>query len=261
MVHQPLYIPGSCNAAYQLRWSLALFPSQRMPPCDEWLEPLRLATERDDVRILEYHELTNSVVFLLSTVPATKPPAIVKSVKGRLTHALRDICTIDFRRNFRLTAVGDAKSAEVENYVARQLDHHRLASHVNQDVMREFTIRFDDVDLRSPVNSSHGQYVLALHVVLVHAARWRTAERAFLLRTQNAILTTARKKMHRISRLSLLPDHLHFTLKFTYEMSPQDVVLPYMKNIAFLHGMSPVLMESYYAGTIGPYDMNAVRRG
>jgi REP element-mobilizing transposase RayT len=258
---QPLYTSRNCNAAYQSRWSLALFPSQRLPPSREWLESLKLAAERDHVRILEYHELANNIVFLLSTLPSTNPPAIVKSVKGRLTHVLRDICTIDFRRNFRLTTVGDAKATEIENYVANQLDHHRLASDVSQERMREFTVCFDDADLIAPVNSSHGQYVIALHVVLVHAARWRTAERDFLLRTQNAILATARKKEQTISRLSLLPDHLHFTLKFGYEMSPLDVVLPYMNNIAFMHGMSPVLMESYYAGTIGPYDMNAVRRG
>lgn len=261
MIPEPLYTPDNCAAAYELRWSLALFPSLPLPPSDQWLNELKAATERDHIRILEQHLLPNGTVqFLLSTQPAVAPPAIVKSIKGRLQTVLRPLAAVGFRRNFRLTSVGEASVKVVENYVAQQLEHHLLASHRSQQLLQRFSLTFNDVDLTEPLNSSHGQYALALHIVLVHGSRWRTAEPAFLEKTRDAILTAAAKKQNRISRLSLLPDHVHFTLKIRYEVSPAEVALSYMNNISFEHGMLNLWMPSYYAGTIGPYDMNAVRR-
>ncbi len=261
MIPEPLYTIENCAPAYQLRWSLALFSSLPLPPFDQWLDDLKAVTERDSVRILEYHVLPNGTnLFLLSTQTSVTPPAIVKPIKGRLQTILRPVATIDFRCNFRLTSVGEATVSVVENYVAQQLEHHRLASHSSQQLLQRFSLAFDDVDLTEPLNSSHGQYVLALHIVLVHAARWRIAEPAFLEKTRDAILAAAAKKQHRILRLSLLPDHVHFTLKIRYEVSPAEVALSYMNNIAFRHGMLNLWMPSYYVGTIGPYDMNAVRR-
>jgi len=261
MTPTPLYNLDNCDAAYQLRWSLALFLLSPLPPSNQWLDDLKAATERDSVRILEYHSLPNGTVqFLLSTQPTVAPPAIVKSIKGRLQTILRPVATTSFRRNFRLTSVGEASVNVVENYVAQQLEHHPLVSHRSQQWLQSFSLTFNDVDLTEPLNSSHGQYVLAVHIVLVHAARWRIAEPAFLEKTRDAILAAAAKKHHRVSRLSLLPDHVHFTLKIRYEVSPAEVALSYMNNVAFRHGMLNLWMPSYYAGTIGPYDMNAIRR-
>lgn len=261
MIPEPLYTLDNCAAAYQLRWSLALFPSLPLPPSDQWLNELKAATGRDHIRILEQHLLPNwTVQFLLSTQPTVAPPAIVKSIKGRLQTVLRPLAAVGFRRNFRLTSVGEASVKVVENYVAQQLEHHPLASHRSQQLLQRFSLTFNDVDLTEPLNSSHGQYVLALHTVLVHGSRWRTAEPAFLEKTRDAILTAAAKKQHRILRLSLLPDHVHFTLKLRYEVSPAEVALSYMNNIAFKHGMLNLWMPSYFVGTIGPYDLNAVRR-
>ena len=261
MTLQPLYIPENCSPAYQLRWSLALFPSVPLPPSEQWLQDLQAATEPDLVRVLEVHELPNgTAVFLLSTQPQVAPHRIVRSIKGRLQYLLRQMsASVEFRRNFRLTSVGEATATVVQNYVKDQLQHHPLASACSTETLEKFVLSFDGVDLTEPLKSSHGQYVLALHIVLVHDARWRTVERRFLETTRDAILATAVKKQHQISRLSLMPDHVHFTVRIRYELSPQDLALSYMNNVAFRHGMLNLWMPSYYAGTIGPYDMNAIR--
>ncbi|WP_342190349.1 hypothetical protein Pla52nx_001249 [Stieleria varia] len=96
--------------------------------------------------------------------------------------------------------------------------------------------------------------------MLVHAERWRTAQPDFLRVTRDAILGAARKKHHRVARLALLPDHVHFTLAMDYESSPEQIALSYMNNVAFRHGMLHLWMNSFYVGTIGRYDMDAVRR-
>jgi REP element-mobilizing transposase RayT len=70
----------------------------------------------------------------------------------------------------------------------------------------------------------------------------------------------ARQKGHRISRLALLPDHLHATLGCGFDESPEEVALGYMNNLAFVHGMKPIFCNSYYVGTFGDYDIRAIRR-
>lgn len=64
----PIYTPDNCTPAFQLRWTLALFPNGPLPQEDAWLSPLKAAVERDAVRILETHRRSPSCwQFLLST--------------------------------------------------------------------------------------------------------------------------------------------------------------------------------------------------
>ena len=84
------YSPTSCKPAYQLRWSLSIFPQTLLPPANKWLHDLQASTIRDRVHTLDARLLNNNVIqFLLSTEPSASPPDIVKSVKGRLQTILR----------------------------------------------------------------------------------------------------------------------------------------------------------------------------
>lgn len=255
----PLYTADNCKPAYQLRWSLAIFPTTPLPALDVHLDVLREATERDHVRILEMSQRENGVVhFLLSTTPAVAPPAIVKSVKGRLIHILRSYQTATFRRNFRLTSVGDVKCSLVEKYVASQLEHHPVASAQTHAVLAKFQKSFH-TSIDDPVNSAHGQYVTCLHLVMVHAERWRVADEVHLQNSFDTVLAVAVKKQHALSRIAVLPDHIHLVLRMHYEQSPEEVALSYMNNIAFCHGQNRLWMNGYYVGTIGKYDIGATR--
>lgn len=257
----PIYTIENCRPAYQLRWSLALFPDKILPPHGDWLDKLAALAEPDGIRVLEsYQNDKRCLFFLLSSKPHVKPSSIVRAVKGRVVSILRE-ANINWRRNFRLTSVGDANSDTVENYVAKQIFHHRENYTLSQ-AERLLNYQWSDprVDLNAPIFSSHSQYLLAMHVVLVHAERFSINASSFIEKTQRAILATAAKKGHSISRIGMLSDHVHFALQFDYETCPQDAVLAYMNNISFCHGMIRLWMDSFYVGTIGPYDMDAVRR-
>src|SRR5688500_3353227 len=124
----PLYTAQNCEPAYQLRWSLSLFAERTLPPQDSSLATLKSVVEPDGVRILECRLLAPATwQFLLSTQPHVSPPEIVKSVKGRLQHAIRATTPQAFRRNFHLASVGEARREVVEEYIARQLGHHQMA--------------------------------------------------------------------------------------------------------------------------------------
>jgi REP element-mobilizing transposase RayT len=257
----PIYTPHSCSPAYQLRWSLALFAHGDLPPVDSWYEGLQAAVERDGVRLLEHHHKAPNVwFFLLSTKPPVRPPEIIKSVKGRVQHLVRQTNPKAFRRNFSLTSIGDVRRDVVEAYVADQLGHHRMADPGAQKLLDDLQIAFPEVDLSEPQMSSHGRYVCNLHLVLVHQQRWCEVRRDRLQATRDMVLRAARAKGHRLSRLSLFVDHLHLVLGCGYEESPEDVALSYLNNLAYAHGMVELYCQSYYVGTFGEYDMGAVWR-
>jgi REP element-mobilizing transposase RayT len=256
---QPIYTNENTKPAYQLRWSLALFTRQAIPPADEWLEPLKAVLEQDEIRVLEHCQQSDKRFFLLSTLPTLAPAQIVKLVKGRLQYLIRDRIPKAFHRHFRLTSIGDANREAIERYVSDQLGHHRMADARVNELLKDFQFAFPDVDLGLIQRSSHGQYLYNLHLVLIHADRWREIRRERLQVSCEMIIRCARAKNHHLSRLAVLTDHFHLTLGVPYDVSPGDVALGYMNNVAFAHGMIDLFMPSYYVGTFGQYDMNAVR--
>jgi REP element-mobilizing transposase RayT len=256
-----IYTAESCQASYQLRWSLALFSKAELPPTDAWRDPLSLNVERDGVRLLEHQfKPPNVWLFLLSSQTVVSPAQIVKSVKGRLQHLIRAECPNAFRRNFSLASVGDVRRGIVEQYVADQLGHHKMADPKVQERLARFQIAFPDVDLSVSEFSAHARYVCNLHLVLVHDRRWCEIREKELELTREMIIGVSEKKGHRLSRLALCADHWHATLGFRYDQSPQSVALGYMNNLAYAHGMKEIYRHGYYVGTFGEYDMGAIWR-
>ena len=74
------------------------------------------------------------------------------------------------------------------------------------------------------------------------------------------IIRAAAKHDWRLSRIGLLSNHIHVLLGAGVTESPADVALSLMNNVAYAQGMKPAFRFSYYVGTFGPYDRNAVRR-
>ena len=95
--------------------------------------------------------------------------------------------------------------------------------------------------------------------MLVHAERWNEVCRDHLKTTSDMIVRSARLKGYSLSRLAVLVDHIHLTLGVPHEIAPGNAALSYMNNIVFAHGMTRLSSSSYYVGTFGEYDMNAIR--
>ncbi len=64
-----------------------------------------------------------------------------------------------------------------------------------------------------------------------------------------------------LSRMGLLQDHLHLVIGTRPEDSPAAFAFSMMNNIAWVFGMRPVLKPSCYLGTVGEYDLGAVKPG
>jgi REP element-mobilizing transposase RayT len=256
---EPIYTPENTVPAYQLNWSLSVF--WRAAPLDAaaWLDALTAATEPDGIRVLE-HMLGDSRTsqFLLSTKPSVSPARLLRFLKGRLQHLVRDAVPKALRRNYSLRSIGAAKRSVVEEYIAGQVGHHPMADEHVQARLPEYQREFPGVDLSIPRRSAHGQYWYNLHVVLANEGRWMEIEEDVLRRLGALVERAAGKHRHALSRMAVLPDHIHLALGCPEEQSPEEIALAYMNNCAYACDMKPVLQHSYYVGTFGEYDLGAV---
>jgi len=256
---QPIYTARNATPAYQLNWGLTLF--WRMPPPgeDSWLDRLKQLTEPDGVRIMKYRLTTGAASqFFISSRTFVSPAQIVRSVKGRLQYLLRKEHPKAFQRNYGLRSIGSVTRQVIEDYIADQLGHHRMADARVQKELKEFQKTYLDVDLSVPRYTAHGQYTYNLHIVIVNDQRWREVQSNLLRRLGKVIEGAAAKHGHELSRLSLLADHLHLSVGCKVDQPPEDVVLGYMNNCAYVYGMKQVYQYSYYVGTFGEYDRGAV---
>jgi REP element-mobilizing transposase RayT len=89
---------------------------------------------------------------------------------------------------------------------------------------------------------------------------WHEVREQVLVGSRNMILGCAAKKGWLLSRIGLLSNHIHILVGIGVNESPESAALSLLKNLAFAQGWKPVFRFSYYAGTIGGYDRDAIRR-
>jgi REP element-mobilizing transposase RayT len=261
MIVTPQYTPENCQLAYQLDWSLSVFWKKASPPAADWLDPLSRVTEPDGVRILEHHTDSNSVSqFLLSTKPHVAPSDAIRSVKGRLQYLLREDTPQCFCRNYSMTSVGSSNVEAIENYVARQVEHHRPADPRVQELLGKYQFYDPQIDLTERRRSASGEFIHNLHLVLVREDRLVDVREESLRELHDSVRQIADKKQHLLSRIGLALDHLHFTVGCNVTESPQSVGLSYLNELADQTGTTARFQFGFFVGTFGPYDLQAIRR-
>ena len=127
--------------------------------------------------------------------------------------------------------------------------HQRLA---------QFQMHDPKVDLAAPRGTTHARYWYNLHLVLVNEGRLREIREDVLKCLQDRIQGAANRKKHLLSRAAILPDHLHIMLGCPLEVSPEEIVLSYMNNLAHALGMKATFRFSYYVGTFSEYDLGVI---
>jgi REP element-mobilizing transposase RayT len=256
---EPIYTSHNTKPAYQLNWGLTLFWRQSPVPAASWFADLQQATQADGVRVIKHRITTGEAGQLfISTKPHVSPSRALRFVKGRLQHLIRDQAPKAFQRNYCVRSIGSAKRSVVEDYVANQLGHHRMDDPRVQQRLARFQRSYPEVDLREPSFSAHGMYWYNLHVSVVNEERWMEVQEDVLSRLSEMIHRAASKHGDRLSRVALLADHIHLTMRCPIDRSPEEVALSYLNNCAYACGRKPVFQFSYYVGTFGEYDRGAV---
>jgi REP element-mobilizing transposase RayT len=255
---QPIYTRDNCSFSAPLLWGLTVF--WRGPVTDlSWMADLTHVLEPDGIRLLGHHHPEPHVSqFSLSTLPHVAPLLLVNRVKGRLQYLVRQAQPKAFQRNYALRSFGSATRAAVEEYVASQLDRHQMADTRIQELFDRFQIVHKEVDLSRPRRTAHAIYWYNLHLVLVHRERWNEVREDVLERLREMIERVCRAKGFLLSRAGVLADHIHLALGCPLEVSPVDIALAFLNNLAYVHGMKAVFQFGAYVGTFGEYHQGAV---
>jgi len=223
------------------------------------MEALRIEIAKDNLRILDFLQPKPNVVqFYLSSQPQTSPSEIIRSVKGRWQHLSRQTDPFEFRRNYRITSVGDAKCEVLNTYVAKQSAKHPMADSRAQAVLETLQYHDPTIDPKAVRRSSYGEYIHSLQIVIESDSGWHEIRQEVLAAYQRSIIAGCRRHDWRLSRIGLLSNHLHILLAAGIADSPQSVVLSLMNNLAYSQEMKAIWRFSYYAGTFGPYDRGAI---
>jgi REP element-mobilizing transposase RayT len=82
---------------------------------------------------------------------------------------------------------------------------------------------------------------------------------AVFAKIRDGCIAISRKKAYLISCLSLMPDHLHLALRGGVDQSPVEIASSFQNNLAYLLGQKPIWKETFYVGTFGQYNLNAIR--
>ncbi len=261
---QPIYTPRRIEArAYQLRYawtgwpSVGLFPDR--PPIELFnvVDPL---WETDGIRRLEVNWTNEQIAITCSVKPTVSPTYFVSRIKGRLQHALQVAgYSTGFSRKVSFRTVGDSKRAQVEAYIAKQVPKEQFVDERFTAFMSGFTKSHSNVRLDQATETNSGRYWYNLHLVLVTDLRARFTDSASLNRLAGTCDKVANKKGYAISVRSVMPDHIHISLRGTIASSPEDIALSFMSNIAYAFGQQAILKPSYYVGSFGEYDMGSIR--
>lgn len=258
---QPLYRPDNCGVAYQLNWALTLFSHAPGRPSDDLIQQLRIVLEADGIRLLEQHTVAEDAQQLwLSTRPELAPTDIIRLAKGRWHYLVREQFPSLWRGNYHIGSVGETNNASLQAYVARQVSHHRLADPRATERLDQFQFFDETIDLTPMRASSHGRFVYNLHIVLETKDHLPDLRIDWLQISRDGIIKVAQHKGWWLSRIGIASNHCHILLGAKSTETPRDVVLSLMNNLAFAHGMKPVFAHSFYVGTFGSYDRNAIRR-
>jgi REP element-mobilizing transposase RayT len=258
---EPLYAAAHVRVAYQLHWSLTLYLAHPLPEPASWWLPLNDALEPDGVRLLEHRPYEgDSIQLFASTLPHVSPADLLRLVKGRLQYILRQQVPKLWQRHYAVISVGDASNDVLQDYVRRQVVRHPQAGDNINERLKRVQYHNPSVDLGGLRSSSHGRFTYNLHIVLETADHLIDVREAWLTTTRDMIIGACRKKDWLLSRLGLVGNHLHVLVGCQITDAPRDVALSLQNNVAYAHGMKRVFEPSFYVGTFGAYDHNAIRR-
>jgi REP element-mobilizing transposase RayT len=259
---EPLYKPGVAPCAI-LRYAWTGWPALRTTfpaEMESLLSSPSEAWEDDGLRLLERRFAPAEVQMTFSVKPQVAPIFFSGRTKGRLDHALRRAGVhVDFSRKIAMRTVGENHRAEVEAYIEGQAEKEPLADSRVKELLKEFTVVNPAVDLSQATETNSGRYWYNLHLVLTTESRWRNCDRRWLEKIRDLSFRIAEKKGYGISRLSAMSDHAHLSLRGNLNDSPEAIALAFQNNLAYCLGQVRVWQATYYAGTFGEYDMNAVR--
>jgi REP element-mobilizing transposase RayT len=260
----PIYNIQNLQPAFHLRYTWTGWPTDgtHFPeqPDEPFFQELDKAWAIDYLKRISTRWSADEVQLAFSTTPSVSPTLFVARAKGRLQHALRLAGTpVKFSRKVSFRSIGDNHTADVEGYIAQQVDKEQFVDPRFAVMLKRFTVIDESVTLDQPSESNSGRYWYNLHVVLVVADRARFRNEADFEKLDRALAGTAAKHGYQLAVRAWMPDHVHIALRGNITESPEEIALAIMNNTAYAMGQNAIWQWGFYAGTFSEYDVRALR--
>ncbi len=260
---RPIYTPKRLRKIHHLRYDWTGWLSGEAPFPSTTEDAIRACTEawhEDGMALAEFRIQNDRAQILFDVQPEVSPVMCTTRAKGRLQHALRQADTpVRFSRKIAFRSLGENVDRSVEGYVRKQVRKEGFVDPRYVAKMDAFTVENDAVELSDPVATASGRYWFGLHLVVVMAGRRRLVDYELMGKIRDTCLAIGRKKGCGIKAVSVMPDHVHVAVKGNIELSPEEIALSYLNNLAFVMGRNRVWKDEYYVGTFSKYGMGTIR--
>jgi REP element-mobilizing transposase RayT len=260
----PMYDGAQAHPAYCLRYSWAGWfkggvslttDDVKLNDHPELLD----AWDGDGLRLLQSRFAENRVQLTFSTNPAITPVFLATRAKGRLDGLLRKLgLGLEFQRNFSVRSVGKNTRRDIEKYISDQVKNARFVDLRTAALLEKFTWTNPACDLSAPVNFGRGLYWYCLHIVLTSQQRLPAFDEPTLQRIFDGTIRIAEKKGFELSAYSVMPEHLHISVRPSPDLSPLETAVCFQNNLAHMLGCA-WWAPDFYVGTFSEYVMSATR--
>lgn len=260
MALEPIYTNSNVRPVHNLRFDWTGWPSTAPLAAADLsaaIEACRAPWQAEGIAPDTFRTREGMVQILAATTPAVSPVFFAHRIKGRLQHALRQVgAAAAFRRKVSVRSLGGNTREVVEAYVDRQAGKSDYVDPRFKEFLGHFALSDDSVHLEAASPTAHGRYWYNLHLVVVVADRRYPVTRTENFRKlRRACAAIADKNGYGISRLAVMPDHIHIALRGVVEESPEDIALAYLNNLSYVMGYNRCWSREYYVGTFSEYGM------
>ena len=250
-----------CVHSLYYSWNGWLIKRAKFPPnAREVVEKCRDLWQKDGFILINSQFEANRIQLLFRAEPNITPVEFTRKVKGRLDHAFRKENTpVRFSELNGFRALGANTDDIVQAYIKKQVAKEDFVDERYQRYLEQFT--YDDVskDISEPYHSHSGRYWYNIHLVIVIGDRRYQITRDEVFEKINSSLPRiAEKKRCLLAKFSIMPDHIHIALRGDIEMSPYDIGLSFMNNLAYVLRRGLFWNSEFYVGTFSGYALSQI---
>lgn len=261
---QPLYPAEKtqCISTITYSWSGRTKDNTNFPSTTpEIIEQCRDHWEQSGINLLTSKQRENTILAAFEVTPEISPVDFCRKIKGLLSRQFRvNGVNVNFSRSVSFRSLGHNTTEIVNQYVKNQILKEDLADENFREQLKKYTLWDCQRDLSWASSTHYGLYWYNLHLVIVVAARnIRIAEYETFDKIKSVLPRIADKNGCEIAHFAVVPDHIHISLAGNPKMTPFEIGLSFLNNLAYSMKVGKCWREDFYVGTFSEYDLEALK--
>lgn len=260
----PFYLPEKTSCVSNIVYSWAGKTKGGKPSpitTAETIEGCRSAWNEDGFDLLTYKCKNETILATCETSPHISPVDFCRKIKGRLSHQSRkNGNALTFSRAVSFRSLGYNSTEIVNQYVKNQIIKEDLADENYRERLKAYTLSECQRDLSWASSTHYGLYWYNIHLVIVAADRSiRISKDETFEKIKRTLPKIAKKHVCEIAHFAIVPDHIHVSLAANPKLSPFEIGLSFLNNLAYVLNIGVCWRNEFYVGTFSEYDLDALK--